>query len=224
MRELEAGQVAEERPVRVQHALRVGRRAGRVDQEGRVVRSRPDAGRGRGAVAEQGVEAAMRGRCLAVHDDRQSKLGSGLGDPVEEVRRDDQHAGAAVGEAVAQRVGPEELAERQRDGAGLGDRELRGRRREALRDEQPDALAASDSEPEERVREPVRRVGQLRERPDAMGAAGAVLDHRRVVRDLFVRAGDADVEALRDPPAEGSDDLLVGPAGRHERRSHGQPR
>jgi hypothetical protein len=35
-----------------------------------------------------------------------------------------------------------------------------------------------------------------------MGAADAVLDHRRTVGDLLVRAGDADVEALRDPPAE----------------------
>ena len=163
----------------------------------------------------------MRRRRLAVDDDRQAELGRERGDAVDEIGGDDQHASAAVGQAVAQRVGPEELAERQRDGAGLGDREVRDRGREALRHEQPDALAARDPERAERVREPVRRLGQLAERPDPVRAAGVVLDHRRIVRDLLVRAGDADVEALRDPPAEGGDDLLVRPAGRHDRRPHG---
>ena len=89
----------------------------------------------------------MRGRCLAVHDDRQSGLGSGLGDRFDELSGDEHDASRAVGDAVTQRVWPEELAQRQRDGAGLGDRDLLGRRGEALRHEQPDALAASDPIP-----------------------------------------------------------------------------
>ena len=48
----------------------------------------------------------MRRRSLPVDDDRDAELGRELGDPVDEVAGHDQHAGAAVGQAVAQRVGP----------------------------------------------------------------------------------------------------------------------
>ena len=129
VRELEAGHVAEERAVGVEDALRLGRRARGVDQERGVLRGRPDAGRGGRAVAQEVAEAAMRRRRLAVDDDRDPELGRELGDRLDQIRGHDQDAGVAVGQAVTQRVGPEELAERERDGPGLVDGEVRGRGR-----------------------------------------------------------------------------------------------
>src|SRR5437667_8747308 len=114
-------------------------------------------------------------------------------------------------EAILERVGAEEVRERQRDRAHLEDRDIGDRGLGALRQDDRDALAALDAEARERVRQAVGRELDVPERVRG-GRPGLVLPVEReavAVGGPLAATRVRDVVALRYAPAEAAVALRV---------------
>ena len=158
-------------------------------------------------------------RRLAVDDDHRGRARPRGLRRLDEVGGHDQRRARRCRRAGGEALRAEELAQRQRHGSRLGDRELGDRGREALR-----GRAVRPSRRGRRRARRARSRGGSRPRPARRTSCPSrpqlLLDHRRVARDLLVRAGDPDVEAsgIRHRNARRP---AVRPAGRHDRRSTG---
>src|SRR5580765_6657111 len=117
----------------------------------------------------------------------------------------------SVLEAVLERFRTEEVRQRQRDRADLEDRDVGDGGLGTLRQQQRDAIAALHAQGLQRV---AQAVGGFLDVVEGEARAGArlVLPQQREARALrgpLAAAVAADVEALRNLPAEAAADLLV---------------
>ena len=201
--QLESGQVAEQDPMAVQRPFGCAGRARGVDQQGRVVgRSlgRREIRRGR---RDEVIEILIRS-VAAVTDEDHGDASHLLGDLYDDVARrgiGDDDSGEAVAESISQCFGPEELRHRYRDRAQFVCRQMREPAFITLRKHDRDTVSALDAETGESVRQPVRALRQLAEGVFACLTIGD-LDQRERRRILLIGAGSADVESLRQLPAE----------------------
>ena len=209
MRELEAGEVAEQAPVGVQGALGRPRGARRVDEQGRIVGARVGGGEG----VARGIEEVPEAARLAVARNDVLQLVQIGADGLDEVAArgvGHQRAGTAVGEPVPERVGAEQHRERQRHRAELVHGDVGHRGLDALGQDDPHPVPAPDAEAGQRVGEAVAEALQLREREGPLLAPrvleverGAVADARVPVTDV-----DADVVAPGEVPPEAFPNLV----------------
>ena len=206
MRVLDSGQVAEQHPMRVQGTLGLARRARGVDEDGRLFRvsvHRLEAircaldgsvqidGPIRGTV---GAEDQLQCRQpVAQPPDLRGTFGVG-----------DDGAGFAVLQAELERLLAEEREERDRDEAGFVRGYVDDGRFVPLGQQDGDAVASLDALGAKQVGEPVREADDVPETEGRHLAGGVDFDEGGVVASRRVAVGDvhADVEALRDRPAE----------------------
>jgi hypothetical protein len=146
-----------------------------------------------------GSSAAVR---QAVADPGQLGQALGVGD---------QGLGAAVGQAVLQRLGPEQGEERHGDGAQLVGGEVGKRRLRRLGQQDADPLAARETPGGQRVGELVGKALEPGEGVALDVAVGALVDQRQApgLAGPLVAGVEADVVARRHPPAEAADERLV---------------
>ena len=117
----------------------------------------------------------------------------------------DEHTGAAVGEAIADRLGAEQHEERQRDGAELLDGDVDDQDLGALRQMDADDDAAADAEVGQNVGAAVGLPGDLAEAPGTQRAVGLLVEQCRSVgcaRRVSLADGLGDVEPRRRLPAK----------------------
>lgn len=206
--------------MRVQRAFRLARRAGRIDDERRIVGSRI----GRHEVGRLGGER----RVVAQHAGSAGRIVADAVDGVQcrqlrAQRRDFRVAGRvgnergrlAVREPVFERVDAEQREERHRDGAELVRGEVRDGRFGALREKDTDAVAAPQAGAHEAVREPVRGIPQVVERDAGHVALRRFVDQREASAAVrpFVADVHADVVAGRNVPREAGEQVVVAVGG-----------
>ena len=210
VRQLHPGQVPEQHAVGMQRALRLSGGARRVDDQRRVVLCR--IGR------REMVAGALQGRpeqpvspAIAVDHQDCRELRQAARHLREVFAVGNEGPGAAVGEAMLERVGAELDKEGHRHGAQLVDRQMRDRGLRPLRQEDPDPVAGPDAEPGQRVGAAVREALQIVKAETLDRAVGRLVDQRQpaVAGGVPVAGGNADIEALRHLPAEGAVDLVI---------------
>ena len=213
VRELDAGQMAEQYPVRVQRAFGRAGGARGVDDQRRIVGGRVDGCEARRCTGEERMEILAAGGGAVAADEggetrqavlERQHLGHAFGIGDQRLRR-------AVGEPVFERVGAEQREQGHGDGAELVRRDMGDRRFGALRQEDADAVAARHAEGAKRVGEAVRGVLEAGEGPGLDAAVVVLVDEREAVGigGVAVADVDADVVAPGHAPAERATDLVV---------------
>ncbi len=201
MRQLGAGQMAEQHAVCMQRAFRLAGGARGVDHHRRIVRrciDRREVGR---RLCQEIGKAAVDGD----HAGDVRHLCADLIEFCEALRVGQQRLGAGILQAILQRVRPEQNRDRQRHRAELVDGDVRGGHFRRLRHEDRDAVAAFDALRAQHIGEPVGSLAQVAvadrlAAPVAMhvqNGESAGLARRPAVADV-----DADIVARRDRPAE----------------------
>ena len=217
VRELEAGEVAEQAAMGVQRTLGRSRGARGVDEQGRIVGAGVGRSEGVARGAHQIPEAA--GLVVAGHDVLEIvEAGS---DGLDQVAARDighQHAGAAVGEPVRERVGAEQHRERQRHRPELVERDVGDGGLDALGQDDPDPVATPDTESGERVGEAVAEALQIREGEGLLGSPRVLEVERGAITDARVPIAhvDADVVARGKVPPEPFPNLVEREARRFD--------
>ena len=131
----------------MQRALRRPGRAGRVDQQCRILRRRRHGIEVSGSPARScGNPARVRRRLLDADDVREAGQGPHAEHSIEAVGVRDRDADARVAQPVLQRLMAEQRRERQHDGPELVDREMEHGELRALRQDEPDPVAAIDAQ------------------------------------------------------------------------------
>ena len=214
MRQLDAGQVADQHAMRVQRAFGLAGGAGGVDHHRRIVgggidgrelrrRPRQQFGKAAGAVAF----AVDRQHAVKIRHFAANAVE--LGEPL---RVGQQRPGAGILQAIGQRIRAEQHGDRQGDGAELVDRDMRGRHFRRLRQHDGDAVAALDALRAQHVGE---TIGGFAQGAEADGLFAPVRMHMQdgeprgigvcpAVADI-----DADIVARRHLPAELAIDVVV---------------
>ena len=141
-------------------------------------------------------------------------------DPLEGLLLADDRSWLGAAKTHLERVRAEGGAQRHGDRTELVGRDVGDRGLGALGEDDRDAVAGLHALRGERVREPVRARAQLPEADRPRDLASVRHEDRRGARGLPVGHLDAEVEALRQDPAVGRPELVVG--GRR-RRSLPQP-
>ena len=206
LRRHEAGQVADQRAVRHQRALRGAGRAAGVDQQRRILGQRRHEREAVAGLRQQRAPRVAFAVALA-DDDQVLQRGTVRADRRERGQGagvDDRDDGVAVLQAVLERVGPEQQRQRHRHRAHLVDGHVRHDGLGALRQDDRDAVTGLHAERLQRVGEAVG-VGLQRGVGVRAAVARLVLVVQRDARGLLRPAPAArlgDVELARDVPAE----------------------
>ncbi len=197
-----AGQVTGEDAVAVERALRRAGRSRRIDEQRRCV-----GGRRRGG--ERGRRRGEQRVQIAVDVDR-DPVEAELGDPVERLALAEHGADVGAAQPELERVAAEHLAQRHDDRAELVDRDVGDRGLGPLGEDQGDPVACRDTEGGEGIGEPVRGLGELAERDRPRDLASVRDEDRRVGGRLPVGDLDTDIDVLRQRPAVGRPQPVVG--------------
>ena len=221
MRHLHARQMAEHHPVAMQRTLGIAGGAGGVDHQRRVVSPAVDR-REVIAFSFQQAREPFGLSIRAVGRDHQLELRQRLLDLAELGEPGgigDQRLRSAIAQAIGQRVGAEQCRQRHGDGAELIGCHMGDWHQPPLRQQDRDPVAFADATLAQRIRKTVRLRPQLaiadgHDRPvglDLQDRDLAGIDGRPAVAAI-----DADIVALRNPPAEGSAQaLIVADIGKH---------
>ena len=147
MHHLDAGQMAEQRAMRVQRALRVARGAGGVDDDGGIVGRCIDGGEFFRSIFDRGPERFGAGMDRARRHVDVLQIRQPVADLCEFLPAGlvgDHGLGAGIGQAKLQRILAEQREQRHRDQAGTKRRQMRDRQFQRLRQEHRDAVAAHE--------------------------------------------------------------------------------
>ena len=223
MRKFNAGQVTQQRAVRVQDALRISGRSRRVDDDGGILRRRVDRRMSRCRLFEQRRPAVDRSG-HRVRDADQKRRG-------DQLVADRQHFidsfgvrnnrfRAAVVQPVLDGVRSKQCEQRKCDRADAICGEMRDQGLRALRKQDSDPIAACDAVGIQGVGEPARLFLQVFERHLNRRAFGALADQGRAgFTGMTIADRRGDVEPLGDGPCEIGTDILVRPSRKPHKSS-----
>lgn len=210
--------------MRMQRALRLAGRAGRVDDHGRIVGGRIHRHEIRRFGGERRVVAQHAGHvgrivADAVDGMQRRQLRAQRRDLRVAGRVGDERGRLAVREPVLERVDAEQREERYRDRAEFVRGEVRDGRFGPLREKDADPVAAPQAGTREAVREPVRSIPQVVEREARNVALRRFVDQREASAAVgpFVAHVHADVVARRKVPPEAGEEVIVAVGGGQHR-------
>ncbi len=200
--------------MRLQRPLRRAGGAARIDDQCRIICRGIDGREIAARLRQQLFVRVHAGLARATHADHMAQarhlvlhrpqIGDGG-------RLNERHARGGVRQPIFQRVGPEEVRERQRDGTHLEDGDVGNRGLRALRQDERHAVAALDAERGERVRQPVGRHLDIPERVRSACARFVFPIERETIAVVgpLPAARPRHVVARRHVPAEGAVQLGV---------------
>ena len=211
MRTDEAGEIADQRAVRHQRALRIAGRSAGVDDHRRVVGSGIDRRVARRCVFEHGMpvpDAVGSGhRRIDVDADDVAQRRQAVAN-LEQLRQrrlvDDGDVRTGIAETVFERLRPEQMGQRQCDSAHLVDRDMRDPGLRTLRQDDGDPVAEKGAERTKYVGEPVCGTLDVPECP-RRGVTRIVLEIERKATTIMCPATadiDPDVVALGHLPGK----------------------